>query len=87
MSFLGNYLSSLIRILVSSMVFHDGWFGMFAISRRNDPGVERSSHLTNVFHAIVTAFNTIYHYKWFQLLVFVFGADQQGLYGVERFVV
>ena len=51
---------------------------MFAISMLTEPGAECSSHLTNIFHATVTAFYTVYNPTLFLLLGFVFGADQQG---------
>ena len=58
-----------------------------------EPGSKHSGHLTNVFLVIVTTsiFYTVYTtctphcFSFLDLIVFV--ADQQGPYGVERFVV
>ena len=67
-------------------VFRDGRVGMLAISMLMEPGVEHSSWLTNVLLVTVTTFYIVYN-TTMCLLRFVFGADLQGPYDVERFVV
>ena len=93
--FLGSHLSSLddlgvihdVAVSSGRGVFHDGRVWMFAISMLMETGAEHSGHLTNVFPVTVTTFCTPFHPTLFLLLGFVFGADQQGPCGVERFVV